>query len=429
MKELLIISPHFPPANTPDSQRVRMSLPYYEEFGWNPTVLCIDSKYEQGVLDEGLAKTIPSNIEIYRTQAVKKSVTKIFGINSLYLRCLPNLYRSGNMLIREKKFDLIFFSTTIFPSMILGKKWKEKFEIPYVLDFQDPWLSDYEYDDPPGGKVKYFLSQLIARIYEQGVIRSANHIISVSPMYPDILLKRYPELVETKFSVLPFGASDNDFNLVKELNIKQSIIDPNDGFTHWVYIGRGGEDIYFPLKSFFSAIGEDRKENPELWEKIKIHFIGTSYSDEKRSQKTVEPVAIEAGIGDLVEEKTERISYLESLKLLLDSDLILVFGSDDLSYSPSKIYPYILAKKPLISIFHESSHIFKLLKEFGLDKMPTYNSNDDMGSLVSSIKKRLKYFASTNGYTCPDINWSKFDKYKVRELTRTQCEIFNSCLG
>ena len=33
MKRLLIISPNFPPLNAADMQRVRMSLPYFKDFG------------------------------------------------------------------------------------------------------------------------------------------------------------------------------------------------------------------------------------------------------------------------------------------------------------------------------------------------------------------------------------------------------------
>ncbi|NJM63821.1 MAG: hypothetical protein HC849_32625, partial [Oscillatoriales cyanobacterium RU_3_3] len=43
---------------------------------------------------------------------------------------------------------LVFFSTTIFPVMLLGKRWWQKFGVPYVLDFQDPWRSDYHRNHP-----------------------------------------------------------------------------------------------------------------------------------------------------------------------------------------------------------------------------------------------------------------------------------------
>lgn len=39
MKRVLIISPHFPPINAPDMQRVRMSLPYYKDMGWGVPIV------------------------------------------------------------------------------------------------------------------------------------------------------------------------------------------------------------------------------------------------------------------------------------------------------------------------------------------------------------------------------------------------------
>ena len=37
MRRVLLVSPHFPPTNAPDHQRVRMSLPFYREHGWAPS--------------------------------------------------------------------------------------------------------------------------------------------------------------------------------------------------------------------------------------------------------------------------------------------------------------------------------------------------------------------------------------------------------
>jgi len=61
--------------------------------------------------------------------------------------------------------------------------------------------------------------------------------------------------------------------------------------------------------------------------------------------------------------------------------------------------------------------------------MPTYNTRDNIDSLLSKIKNRLIYVTSKNETATSKINWSKFDNYKVRELTRAQCEIFNSCIS
>ena len=55
IRRLLIVSPHFPPLNAPDHQRVRMSLPHYAACGWEPVVLCIARDRQSGVMEEDLA--------------------------------------------------------------------------------------------------------------------------------------------------------------------------------------------------------------------------------------------------------------------------------------------------------------------------------------------------------------------------------------
>ena len=51
MKNVLIISPRFPPLNAADHQRVRMALPYFREYDWEPTVLCVDAQFVEASQD------------------------------------------------------------------------------------------------------------------------------------------------------------------------------------------------------------------------------------------------------------------------------------------------------------------------------------------------------------------------------------------
>ena len=56
VKKVLIVSPHFPPINAPDMQRVRLALPYLRELGWEPTVIAVGPDLvEGGVRDPLLA--------------------------------------------------------------------------------------------------------------------------------------------------------------------------------------------------------------------------------------------------------------------------------------------------------------------------------------------------------------------------------------
>jgi len=308
---VLIVSPHFPPINAADHQRIRMSLPYFDEFGWEPVVLCINPNFVECIVDPHLDLTVPLNIEVIKCEAIPQQTSRKLMMGNLAMRAMPFLMRAVSQYLKKNTIDLIYFSTTIFPVMALGRYWLKRYNIPYILDFQDPWLNDY-YDrtnsPPPGGKVKYQLSQLLAKTLEPFTLKKASHIISVSPEYSKILMQRYAWLDKDQFTILPFGAPEQDFAILPSLNINQKIFDPHDGYKHWVYVGRGGDDMAFSLKSLFKAIQSHRQQASEAWQNIKIHFVGTKYSIFDNN-KEIEAIAKLYELEDLVTEHPQRIPY------------------------------------------------------------------------------------------------------------------------
>lgn len=429
MRRVLIVSPNFPPINAADHQRVRMSLPYFSHFGWQPFVLAVDPRYVEGVSEPLLEQLIPNDTEVTRTPALSLERSRKFGLGNLGFRSLPYLHRAGTEIIKRERIDLVYFSTTMFPVMSLGRIWRKRFGVPYVLDFQDPWLSDYyqrpEAPDPPGGWLKYGISQAIARFMEPFSLRGAKHAISVSPAYPKKLLQRYSWLRPDIFTVLPFGASEIDFELLPKLDIKQSIFDAEDGKTHWVYVGRGGADMAFALRGFFQALQRARIKQPIKFANLRLHFVGTDYASGNRAKKTVEPVAAECGIADIIEERTERIPYFEALKCLIDADALMVFGSDDSGYTASKIYPYILARKPLLAVFHEKSSVVDLLRKTNSGFVATFADGEDTSNVSRVIE--TNWFGDLS-QTAPTTIWKAFEPFSAAEMTRKQCEVFNNCL-
>ena len=302
----------------------------------------------------------------------------------------------------------------------------------YVLDFQDPWLSDYHKrpgsSHPPGGRFKYGFSQVVARSLEPLAMRQVSHTISVSPEYPKTLLQRYSWLREDQFTVLPFGAPEKDFEQLPSLKVQQTIFDPNDGKRHWVYVGRGGSDMALAVRSLFLAIHSLRNQNPEQWNSVRLHFIGTSYAPGDRAVKTIEPIAQELGVADLVEEHPNRIPYFEALQILVDSDAILLIGSDDPSYTASKLYPCILARKPIFALFHQQSSVVNILHRCHAGQVVTFKFQANPEDLLNDVNSQLNWLLSVpKGYQ-PETNWSEFQPYTAREMTRRQCAIFEQCL-
>ena len=426
-QRVLIVSPHFPPVNAPDHQRVRMSLPYLADFGWEAHVLAVAPEFVETGRDPDLLRTIPDYTRITRVSAVPAKFTRPIGLGSLALRAFLALHRSGTRLLQRQHFDLVYFSTTMFVSMALGPLWKRRFGVPYVLDMQDPWLSDYYHTtgvSPPGGWFKHGFAQWQARCLEPCTMRRATHIISVSPAYPAMLQSRYPDLRSDRFSILPFGASELDMQTVSRESIRQSVFSPDDGFIHWTYLGRGGADMAKGLRGLFLALRSLRETHPRA-ERLKLHFVGTSYAPEGKAEKTVEPLARELGVADLVSEQTARIPYLQGLALLRDSAAVLVVGSDDPMYSASKVYPCILSQRPLFAVLHETSLAGEVIRRCQAGEVVGFRSAEGSEELAKRIYPVLSRLLDLPPGTASHLDWSAFAPYTAKEMTRQQCAVFS----
>jgi hypothetical protein len=430
LKKVLFVSPHFPPVNAPDHQRVRMSLPYLEEFGWSPYLLTVKPEKVEGAKDPFLSEVLPHQLRLKSTSAFSASFTRRFGLGDLGLRSYAQLKRAGEQILEAEQIDLVYFSTTVFNVFALARGWQKQFGTPYVLDFQDPWLSDYyeqpNSQTPPGGWTKYRASQFLAKRLEPFSLRKASHVTSVSPGYVERLRARYSWLRSDQFTVIPFGASEQDFEILKSLDVRQNVFAKEAGKQNWVYVGRGGPDMAFGLRSFFHALNVARRREPESFANLMIHFIGTDYASGERARKTIEPLAREFGVADLVREQTARIPYFEALQCLVDADALLAFGSDDSTYTASKIYPYILANKPLLAIFHEQSSVVEVLTKTRCGSLITFNSQlkiEDVGDQIA------RSFLHGQSQTASSVDWKEFSKYTAREMTRRLCAVFDNCIG
>lgn len=407
--------------------RVRQSLPYFEAAGWKPTVLAVDPNQCDAPLDALLSETVPSGIQVLRVPAASRARMRRIGVGGLDLRALPYVARAGSRLLKETRFDVVYFSTTVFSLMALGPYWQRRFGVPFVLDLQDPWLSDY-YDRPgapvpPGGRFKYGLSRSLSRILEPFTMRRANHVISVSPAYPEMLRSRYPSMPREMFTVLPFGAPEADFELLRRQPVRQTVFDPDDGLEHWVYVGRAGGDLAFTLTAFFTALRDARRVAPERFARVRLHFVGTDYAAGDRARKTVEPVARVCDVGELVEERPHRIPYFEALQCLLDASALIMPGSDDPGYTASKLFPCILARKPLLAVFHEASSVNDVLRSTQAGISVPFRSGDSADSVARRIHDA--WFAPQAWREPPRTDWEAFEPYTAGEMTRRQCEVFD----
>jgi hypothetical protein len=251
--------------------------------------------------------------------------------------------------------------------------------------------------------------------------------------------------------VVPFPGDDRDFERVRSDGITQHVFDPRDGFRHWVYVGRGGKDMTAAVRGLFRALkkmSESDSENKEsglgiqdegqmavgskdsggsdFLKTLRIHFIGTSYAGAGRGVKSIEPIAIEEGLAEIVSEHTDRIPYSETLRCLLDADALVVPGSNNPAYTASKIYPYLLAGKPLLAVFHEKSSVVSLIRSVGGGVVIPFATGEEAESIAERIRSE---WLENNQYECAvPLNRDAFAPYTARAQAGQLAEFFRSVL-
>lgn len=361
MKKVLIISPHFPPVNAPDMHRVRHLLGALGEHGWQAEVIAVHPDDVEGaVIDPLLLQTVPADVHVHKIRALSVSWTRKLGIGSLSLRSFLQYRKKGDQLLRSGRFDVVYFSTTAFHLMALGPYWKRKFSIPYILDFQDPWRNDYYLSQPKSKRPpKFWLNYRLDKWLEKRTVPQAAALISVSPVYLEQFRERYG-MEHVPQVVIPFGIHLQDMPIASavrpNITLRQSDI-------NIVYVGRGGKDMQTAAHIFFSAL---QKVAGDRLSQIKCWFVGTDYAATQFARKTFEPIAAEHYPSISVQEITGRIPYYEGLSLLNMANGLLIPGSDDVGYTPSKIFPYLLTGKPVLAIMREESPAVGIFSKYSM---------------------------------------------------------------
>ena len=410
-----------------------MSLPYFRGNGWDPVVLTVGTEWQGCSLEQDLAQTVPPDVRVVYTRAFPTRWARLVGVGNLGLRAWPFLLWRGMRLLRREKFDLVFFSTTQFIAFSLGPIWKRCLRVPYVLDVQDPWRTDY-YERPgvrkPPGGWKYQFARLQALLMEGWCFRNAGAIMSVSARYLDDLRARYPEVARIPAAVLQIGTSRADFAVAAE---KRGAFDPlprDSGEKHLVYTGAAGPVMPHALTVLFMGLRSYRERFPEKAGRLRLHFVGTSYVPQGRGRLSVLPLARDCGVGDLVNEVPHRIGYLDAMRLQLQADLLLLLGSSDLAYSPSKMYQYFLTGRPILALVFRESVMESLLDELRCAFMVRFREDESKDGAYVLLRN---LFDQVIDGVLPDTqsqrNHSLFNAcYLAEGLTVRQCALFAQAL-
>jgi hypothetical protein len=427
-----MIAPHFPPDTGAATHRVRLLAPHLEEFGWLPTVLTVDPAFNESRQDPDLAAMVPRNLSVVRAPAWRSEWTRKLGLGDLGLRAFSGLYRESVKLLESEKFDALFI--TIFPTYpaLLGPLLKRRFDIPFVLDYIDPWVSAWG-KEVGGGKngsvdLKSRLTRAAALQLEPIAVNAADAITAVSAGTYEMIQERIPSARRISCAAIPYGGDIADFDYLRTAPRSNRWFDRSDGSFHICYMGTLLPLGFDTLRSVFKGFAMLRAESPQVYERIRFHFFGTSNQTSGNPEARVLPIARELGVEDHVTELPLRVDYLDSLMIQVEASAILLMGSSEPHYTASKLYPALLSGRPILAVYHEESSVADIMKRVTSPPaahVVTYSTASPAGDHASEIAAALRSLVENP--VSERITWppTELERFSARSLARELAEVFD----
>ncbi len=366
MKKVLIISYYWPPAGGVAVLRNLKFVKYLRDFGWEPIVYAPkNADYNQLDLDN--FKEIPDGIETLRYPIIEpfSLFRKFTGrkktdkTNPVYARESSagfmdkfSIWVRANFFIpdarfmwikpsvkylseylKENKVDAILTDGPPHTNTVIGQQLSEKFNIPWLADFQDPWTQvDYYKMFNIGKRADRKHKRL-----EQETFKTARQITIASPSWADDLEK----IGAKKPEVIYYGYDEDDFSGIKANRGDKFII------SHAGLLG-----IDRQPDTFLKVLADICNSNPQFKNDLQLKFAGVV--DFTIKQK-IDELGLKENFIDL-----GTIDRKVAIQLMLDSNLLLlpVNKADNAKGRlPGKIYENLRTFNPILALGEKGSDV------------------------------------------------------------------------
>lgn len=423
LKQVIIVAPQFPPGNLTAGHRARYFAMHLPKFGWEVKILSVKPRFYEEALDYELEKLLPADLEVIRTNAIPTRPLRLIG--DIGIRSFWWHYRELCRLVREERIDLIYIPIPPNYSALLGPVIYKRFGIPYAIDYIDPWVHPW-----PGCEKafsKAWASYHAGRLLEPIALKHVRLITAVAPGYYKGALERYGWLDESCCLAMPYGAEESDFRYLNNHPRPPYLFSPNDGDLHIVYAGAMLPRAYTTLKALFQGILMVGEKNPSIAQRLKFHFIGTGSNPSDPESFNIMAYAREDRLTGIVNESPARIAYLDVLNHLRHAHAVLILGSSEPHYTPSKVFQAVLAQRPVLALLHSKSTAVDVLNKSNAGRVVSFDEKRPVETCIAEISRALEEIAS-HRYSEKEVNWNVFRMYSAETVAKGLAEAFDQIL-
>ena len=413
MRRVAIVASHFVPSNLAAVHRARLWSQHLAEFGWEPTIVTAHFRHYREPIEPDLEQLLPEGLRVVRTPAFPALP---FGILSdVGLRALPFHLRAVCRLAREQSLDFLHITIPSNYSALVGRLARNRCGLPYGIDYIDPWVNPW-----PGSEKrlsKAWVAFNLGRALEPWAVRQASLITGVAPRYYEGMLERNPGLrSKVVTAAMPYGYSDMDAALADRLSRTPFLFEPGDGKFHMVYAGAMLPKAYTVLERLLETIAVLAGESPAFARDFRLHFVGTGRSSTDPDGFNVMPLVRARGLEAIVDEHPQRVGYLDVLAHLRHASAVLVLGSTEPHYTPSKVFQALQFGRRLLAILHAESSAAEVLRLAGRGAVITFQEHELPA--VSHLCSALAALVAGDVGTTWGADWTALERFSARSSAR-----------
>lgn len=313
------------------------------------------------------------------------------------------IYSAADEFLKHNKVDCIIATGDPFILFKYAAKLSEKYSIPWIADYRDPWVQDKSMK-------KNRIYKIWSAFFERKFLKNASKIITVSTF----VQRQIEQNIENKsFDILYNGYDPDIIETTKD--IKQRRDNLSIAFTGTIY-------GWQPIESFLRVCNEVISENPDF--KLELNFYGIN--------KEAEIKEILSRNYEYLKQRTHfypRTDNIEFAKLIARQNVCLLFN--DYSILGTKIFDYLAVKRKILLCYEEEDEAKKLKKDFYcIDEIETESTRLQAEMIIATnsgivikdsehLKETLKELSNEvkeNGFvSCSSVNIDKYSRVKQVE--------------
>jgi glycosyltransferase involved in cell wall biosynthesis len=372
MKRLLMIAYHFPPlAGSSGIQRTLRFVRHLPEFGWQPIVLSAHPRaYERTSGD--LLGEIPEGTVVCRAFAL--DAARHLSIAGRYVAAMarPDRWiswkfagvREGLRLIETYQPALIWSTYPIATAHLIADELHRRSGVPWIADFRDP-MAQANYPADPVTRRQLF--EIEAKAVGQAVFS-----LFTTPGAARACRERYPERAE-RVRIIENAYDEESFSGLSSPVSPAEALHP--GSLTLLHSG-----IVYPFErdpgALFAALEALKRRGCLAPGSLKLRFRAPVHDDLLRA------LAKKHGLDAFV-EILPFLPYRQALAEMLRADGLLVMQAANCNAQiPAKIYEYLRANRPILSLTDPAGDTAATLREAGIRALAPLDSSEEIAGLI-----------------------------------------------